>query len=113
MGGVGRGWTSGWHCHSAREGAGLAVAKGERTSLRVAVQHATLSVGGVALACVPGGVALGIPAGLRGGGSHGDYLECEDITTPATCRTFDADGHPLAAPQAWPPLVAALSARLA
>ena len=70
-----------------------------RRDYAATVQHATLSVGGVALACHPGGVALGIPVGLRGGGSHGDYLECEDITTPATCRTFDADGHALEAPR--------------
>ena len=40
-------------------------------------------------------VLLEIPAGLRGGGGHSDYLECEDTANHSTSRSFDADGHSL------------------
>lgn len=42
---------------------------------------------------VAGDISLSLPAGMRGGGGHGDYLECEHIALPSTCRSFDADGH--------------------
>jgi hypothetical protein len=42
-----------------------------------------------------GDVSLVVPAGLRGGGGHSDYIECESIANASSCRSFDADGHPL------------------
>lgn len=41
-----------------------------------------------------GDVSLSIPS-LRGGGGKSDYLECQNIADPSTCRVFDADGHSL------------------
>jgi hypothetical protein len=41
------------------------------------------------------GLSLAIPTGLRGGGGHSDYIECEDIANATSCLSFDADGHAL------------------